>query len=98
MLPGACSILTGDPVTSLSSVSSDAINGLLSRVYLYNGNMTATITAANAVTASVSSINNFAGLWDDSSDDGVLFKLINLDTEQGVGTGIPYSQTLSNGI
>lgn len=76
----------------------EAINGLLSRAYLYNGDMENAISAANAVTTSVSSIGNFTGIWDDSSADGVLFKLKNSDTEQGIGVGIPYSQTLTAGI
>ncbi|MDU8885397.1 RagB/SusD family nutrient uptake outer membrane protein [Yeosuana sp. MJ-SS3] len=76
----------------------EAINGLLSRAYLYNGNYSSAITAANAVTTTVSSFGNFVGLWDDSSAEGVLFKLKNLDSEQGIGVGIPYSQTLTAGI
>lgn len=76
----------------------EAINGLLSRAYLYNGNYSSAITSANAVTTSVSSFGNFVGVWDDSSSDGVLFKLKNSDSEQNIGVGIPYSQTLSAGI
>ncbi|HMC02464.1 MAG TPA: RagB/SusD family nutrient uptake outer membrane protein [Flavobacteriaceae bacterium] len=83
---------------SIYEFNLDAINGLLSRAYLYNGNMSGAVNAANAVTKSVSSFGSFVGVWDDSSSEGVLFKLKNLDTEQGIGTGIPYSQTLSAGI
>ncbi|HMB99786.1 MAG TPA: RagB/SusD family nutrient uptake outer membrane protein [Flavobacteriaceae bacterium] len=76
----------------------EALNGLLSRAYLYNGDMENAISAANAVSTSVSSLGNFTGVWDDSSDDGVLFKLKNSDTEQGISTGTPYNQTLTAGI
>ncbi len=78
--------------------TADGINGLLSRVYLYNGQWQASVDAADAVTGSVSQFANFAGLWDDSSDDGVLMKLINRDADTDISTGVPYSQTLTDGI
>jgi len=78
--------------------NADAINGLLSRVYLYNGQWQQAVDAANAVTGSVAQFGNFTGVWDDSSDDGVLLKLINRDADTDVSTGVPYSQTLTDGI
>jgi len=78
--------------------NADAINGLLSRVYLYNGEWQKAVDAANAVTATVSEFGNFTGIWDDSSDDGVLFKLINRDADTDISTAVPYSQTLTGGI
>ncbi|WP_161791984.1 RagB/SusD family nutrient uptake outer membrane protein [Psychroserpens jangbogonensis] len=78
--------------------NADAINGLLSRVYLYNGQYQQASDAADAVTGSVAQFGNFTGLWDDSSDDGVLFKLINRDADTDVSTAVPYSQTLTSGI
>ncbi|MBR9846930.1 MAG: RagB/SusD family nutrient uptake outer membrane protein [Algicola sp.] len=76
----------------------DAINGILSRVYLYNGEWQNAVNAANAVTASVSEFGNFTGIWDDSSDDGVLFKLINRDADTDISTAVPYNQVLTAGI
>ncbi len=76
----------------------NAVYGLLSRVHLYAGNMPDVVTAANQVTASVSTTANFPGIWDDSSDDGVLFELKNFDADTNVSTGVPYSQTLTDGI
>lgn len=76
----------------------DAINGLLSRVYLYNGQYQKAADAASAVSTSVSTFSNFSGIWDDSSDDGVIFELKNFDTDTNVSVGVPYSQTLTGGI
>lgn len=78
--------------------TADAVNGLLSRVYLYNGQWQASVDAANAVSGTVAEFGNFTGVWDDSSDDGVLFKLINRDADTDISTGVPYSQTLTGGI
>lgn len=78
--------------------NADAINGLLSRVYLYNGEWQNAIDAANAVTTSVAEFGNFNGIWDDSSDDGVLFKLINRDADTDISTAVPYNQVLTGGI
>lgn len=76
----------------------DAINGLLSRVYLYNGQYQKAADAASAVSTTVSTFSNFSGIWDDSSDDGVIFELKNFDTDTNVSVGVPYSQTLTDGI
>lgn len=78
--------------------NADAINGLLSRVYLYDGQWQQAVDAANAVSGSVATFGNFTGVWDDSNDDGVLFKLINRDADTDISTGVPYSQTLTAGI
>lgn len=86
------------PDNGLERFTVDAVNGLLSRVYLYNGQYQEAVDAANAVTTSVSEFGNFNGIWNDSSNDGVLFKLINLDADTDVSTAVPYSQTLSGGI
>lgn len=76
----------------------DAINGLLSRVYLYNGQYQEAVNAANAVTTPVSTFANFSGLWDDSSDEGVIFELKNFDNNTNVSVGVQFSQTLTDGI
>jgi len=70
----------------------DAVNGILARVYLHMGNWQGAIDAANAVTASVASRSNYSGIWNDSSEDGVIFKLEN-DNVTNVTLGVPYSQT-----
>lgn len=72
----------------------NAVNALLSRVYLYNGDWQNAIDSANNVTTNVSSITNFGNIWNDASDAGVIFELKNFDADTNVSTGVPYSQTL----
>ncbi|MEZ4793078.1 MAG: RagB/SusD family nutrient uptake outer membrane protein [Gelidibacter sp.] len=87
-----------DPSNGKERFNLDAINGLLSRVYLYNGQNQQAVTAANAVTTSVATFSNFAGVWTDANNDGVIFELKNFDTDTNVSVGVPYSQTLTGGI
>ena len=70
----------------------DAVNGILARVYLHMGNWQGAIDAANAVTATVAARSNYSGIWNDSSEDGVIFKLEN-DNVTNITLGVPYSQT-----
>ncbi|WP_435412413.1 RagB/SusD family nutrient uptake outer membrane protein [Psychroserpens mesophilus] len=86
------------PDNGIERFNPDAINGLLSRVYLYNGEWQNAVDAANAVSTSVADFGNFTGIWDDSSDDGVLFKLINRDADTDISTAVPYNQELTAGI
>ena len=72
----------------------NTVNGLLSRVYLYNGDMNNCITAANAVTANVTTLADFPGIWKDVSNpnEGVLARIV-LTSNDGVDIGTQYSQT-----
>ncbi|NOQ92051.1 MAG: RagB/SusD family nutrient uptake outer membrane protein [Flavobacteriaceae bacterium] len=74
----------------------NAVNGILARVQLHNGNWQAAVDAANKVTSSIAERDNYVGIWNDSSDDGVIFKIQN-DNVSNVTLGVPYSQT-ANGI
>jgi len=74
----------------------NAVNGILARVYLYMGNWQGALDAANNVTATVASRDNYVGIWNDSNEDGVIFKLQNDDISRAT-VGVPYSQT-ANGI
>ncbi len=74
----------------------NAVNGILARVQLHNGNWQAAVDAANKVTATIAERANYVGIWNDSSADGVIFKLQN-DDVSNVTLGVPYSQT-ANGI
>ncbi|NRA91839.1 MAG: RagB/SusD family nutrient uptake outer membrane protein, partial [Psychroserpens sp.] len=87
-----------NPANGLERFNIESINGILSRVYLYNGQWQQAVDAANEVTTPVAQFGNFVDVWTDASDDGVLFKLINRDTDTDVSTGVPYSQTLTDGI
>ncbi|MEZ4803671.1 MAG: RagB/SusD family nutrient uptake outer membrane protein [Gelidibacter sp.] len=87
-----------DPNNGKERFNADAINGLLSRVYLYAGQNQQAVTAANAVTTTVSTFANFPGVWTDANNDGVIFELKNFDSDTNVSVGVPYSQTLGGGI
>lgn len=78
----------------------NTVNAFLSRAYLYNGDMTNVIASANAVSANVTSLADFPGVWKDVSNpsEGVLARLI-LDSENNVAIGTDYSQTSpTNGV
>lgn len=72
----------------------NAVNALLSRVYLYTGQYQNAIDAANAVTASVATIANFPQVWVDSSEDGVIMKIDQDRVLDGIGIGIEWSQSV----
>jgi hypothetical protein len=79
-----------------------AVHALMSRYYLYSGNLTATITSADAAIAAsvnggVASLANFPSIWTDETEDGVIFKVINTDLDQ-VRVGVSYNQKSPDGI
>jgi len=76
----------------------DAVNALLSRAYLYNGDDLGAINAANDVTASVSSRSTFSGIWTDSNEDGVILKINQDRILDGVGIGIEWSQSANGNV
>lgn len=70
----------------------NAVNGILARVYLHMGKWQDAVTAANKVTATVAPRASFTGIWNDSNNDGVIFKLQNDNTSR-ITVGVPYNQT-----
>ena len=76
----------------------NAVNGLLSRAYLYNGEYLKAITAANAVTATVATSANFPAVWTDGSEDGVIFKINQDRILDGVSIGTSWSQSNAGAI
>ena len=76
----------------------NAVNALLSRAYLYNGNYPACITAANAVTGSVAPRSEVPGVWVDASNSGVLLKIDQDRILDGVGIGIQWSQSNAGNV
>lgn len=83
----------------LGRFNKNTVNGLLSRAYLYNGEMQKCIDAANAVTANVTTFADFPGVWKDveNSNEGVLSRLV-LTSVDNVDIGTQYSQTLESGV
>ena len=51
----------------------DAVNVLLSRVYLYMGEWQKSINAANQVDFQIASRDNIVGVWEDTNRDGLIF-------------------------
>ena len=103
--------IEADFVAALALIGSDngtgflntaAVHALHSRYYLYVGNKTATVTAANAAIAAsvnggVVSLASFPDVWTDETEDGVIFKVINTDLD-GVRVGVVYNQKSPDGI
>ncbi|WP_196890936.1 RagB/SusD family nutrient uptake outer membrane protein [Aureivirga marina] len=94
-LEEAKSLATAD-VSTLNVFSLNTINGFLSRVYLYNGENQKAVDAANAVTTGVAPRAEFANIWKDASDAGVIAKFLITDIDN-VDIGTEYSQTSSQG-
>ncbi|WP_460189149.1 RagB/SusD family nutrient uptake outer membrane protein [Urechidicola sp. KH5] len=76
----------------------DGVNALLSRVYLYNGDYQDAINAANRVNTPVSEISNFAQIWVDGSEDGVIMKIDQDRVLDGVNIGVEWSQSNAGAI
>ena len=73
---------------------------LLSRLYLYSEQWQKCIDAATEslkINTSPSSIANFAGVWKDASNDGVLLKLQVVDKD-ALSPGVEYSQSSASGV
>lgn len=77
-----------------------AVNGLLSRVYLYRGEWQKAVDAATkSLTANgnVGSIADYPNIFRDATENGVLFKLRIIDKD-AIQVGVNYSQGSANGI
>ena len=85
----ALDINTSNPAGRLNK---NAVNVLLSRVYLYMGQWQNAVDAANTVSAAVAPRDNVVGVWEDTSQAGLLFYIPN---EVGVidnSIGVTWSQ------
>jgi len=70
----------------------DAVNILLSRVYLYMGQWQNSVDASNNVTDNVASRDNIVGVWEDTNQDGLVFYIPNVAPILGNSIGINWSQ------
>lgn len=78
-----------------------AVQGLLSRVYLYKGDYANCITEATralGVSPNLPNIAAFPAIWTDATEAGVLFKVKNSSTDNINVQGVNYYQTLPTGI
>ncbi len=78
-----------------------SVHGLLARFYLYTGQDQKAITSADntiaATGTSVATFDEFPEVWDDQTEAGVLFKVINTDLDQ-VRIGVVYNQSGPDGV
>jgi len=85
---------------NVGKLTKAAVQGMLSRVYLYKGDYDNTILWGQkslALNPSVGTLANFKNIWNDTSSDGVLFKILNSSIEN-VKTGSAYNQTVGGQI
>jgi hypothetical protein len=76
----------------------NSVNGLLSRAYLFKGDMAATITASNdalGATPNVPSRTDFPKIWTDDTNNGVLLKVRNTKQDNVNSQGVNYYQVVS---
>lgn len=98
-----------DVQNGVGRLNKAAVYGLLSRIYLYGGEMEKCITAADdclALSGPVAEREDFPDVWKDQTEDGVLFKVVvtpqdrNNANDPGtriqIGTG--YGQSFQEGI
>lgn len=90
-LEEAVTLLADD--NGVAALDRDSAYALLSRVYLYNGEYQKCIDAANQVTTQVASATNFPGVWTDSNNDGVIFKIDQDRNLDGISIGVEWSQS-----
>lgn len=79
---------TNDP----GRMNKDAVNTLLSRAYLYMGQWQNAINAANNVSTAVAPRESVVGIWDDTTQDGLLFYIPNEATVLNLNIGVTWSQ------
>lgn len=78
-----------------------AVNGLLSRVYLYKGDWVNCITASTAAlgtTPAIGSLTTFPAIWKDATNEGVLFKIVNTLIDNSNTLGVNYYQAVAGSI
>lgn len=92
-LEAAAGLIADD--NGVGRLNKTAVYGLLSRVYLYNGDYDKVITAANNAIDNtdyeVAPRNEVGNIWLDTYEDDVLFK-IRVTDEDNWRPGVPYSQ------
>ncbi len=93
-------IINANAKNGVGRIGKEAVNGLLSRVYLYRGEWQKAADAATkalAVSPSVATIAELPALFKDATEAGVLFKLRVVDKD-GISVGVNYSQSSATGI
>lgn len=78
----------------------DAVYGLLSRVYLYNGEYEKVISAANQVSEDIATAAQLPNVYLDATNAGIVYELsVNTSSESRYNNvGVIYSQTVSGNV
>ncbi|MDF0717967.1 RagB/SusD family nutrient uptake outer membrane protein [Muricauda sp. 334s03] len=73
----------------------DGVYGMLSRVYLYNGDYQLAVSAANQVQTNVADAADLLDVYEDTTNEGVIIEWsVNTSSESGFNNvGVLYSQT-----
>lgn len=82
-------------------LNKQAVNALLSKVYLYRGEWAKCVSASNdalGATPVLPNIATFPAIWRDATEQGVIFKIVNTTLDNLNTQGTNYYQTLANGI
>ena len=95
-LEAAKSLINSD--NGVGRLNKDAVNAILSRAYLYTGQYSLAVSAANAVSTSIANPSSFSQVWTDSSEEGVIFKIDADRILDNTGIGIEWSQSVSGTI
>jgi len=85
----------------VGKLSKAAVQGILSKVYLYMGDWDKTISSATSsigAVPAIGSLSSFSGIWTDASEVGVLFKIKNTLTDNLNTLGVNYYQIVGGGI
>src|SRR5690606_41761113 len=69
-----------NPANPVGRFNADAVNLILSRVYLYMGQWQNAADAARNVSKPVASMSNVVDIWQDNSQDGLVFYIPNIFT------------------
>lgn len=76
----------------------DAVNALLSRVYLYSGQYDLAVERADLVQEPTATFAEFSDIWTDSNAAGVILKIDQDRNLDGVTIGVEWSQSGDSGL
>ncbi len=81
-------------------LNKNGVYGMLSRVYLYNGQYQEAINAANMVDVPLATMDELPGVYTDSNNAGIVIEWsVNTSSESGFdNVGVIYSQTVSGDL
>jgi hypothetical protein len=101
----AADLVAAEPLMAVNNgagrINKSAVQGLLSRLYLYMGDYAKTITSANAAlgtTPVLPSMADVARVWRDETANGVLFKVLNTTLDNINTPGVNYYQITSGNV